>query len=82
PPDGNDINPYRELEVGGEYQWRRKGAPHLFNPETVFRLQHSTRERRYDVFKDYTRRVDDRRPLARAQAHEPAQGHELLRLVV
>ena len=59
PPDGNDINPYRELEVGGEYQWRREGAPHLFNPETVFRLQHSTRERRYDVFKDYTRRVDD-----------------------
>ncbi|CAM3542584.1 glutamate synthase large subunit [Micrococcus flavus] len=59
PPDGNDINPYRELEVGGEYQWRREGPPHLFNPETVFRLQHSTRERRYDVFKDYTRRVDD-----------------------
>ena len=59
PPDGNDINPYRELEVGGEYQWRREGPPHLFNPETVFRLQHSTRERRYDVFKEYTRRVDD-----------------------
>ena len=59
PPDGNDINPYRELEVGGEYQWRREGPPHLFNPETVFRLQHSTRERRYDIFKEYTRRVDD-----------------------
>ena len=33
----------RALAVGGEYQWRREGAPHLFNPETVFRLQHSTR---------------------------------------
>jgi glutamate synthase (NADPH) large chain len=59
PPDGNDIDPYRELETGGEYQWRRDGPPHLFNPETVFRLQHSTRTRQYDVFKDYTRRVDE-----------------------
>ena len=47
------------LPVGGEYKWRREGPPHLFNPETVFRLQHATRERRYDIFKDYTRRVDE-----------------------
>ncbi|MDO5633847.1 MAG: glutamate synthase large subunit [Micrococcus sp.] len=47
------------LAPGGEYQWRREGPPHLFNPETVFRLQHSTRTRRYDIFKDYTRRVDE-----------------------
>src|SRR6476660_740152 len=51
--------PHRTLEVGGEYQWRREGEPHLFDPETVFRLQHSTRQRRYDVFKQYTGRVDD-----------------------
>ncbi|MBD8043866.1 glutamate synthase large subunit [Arthrobacter sp. Sa2BUA2] len=51
--------PHRRLENGGEYQWRREGPPHLFNPETVFRLQHATRERRYDVFKAYTRGVDD-----------------------
>ncbi|MFF2677531.1 glutamate synthase large subunit [Arthrobacter koreensis] len=51
--------PHRSLENGGEYQWRREGPPHLFNPETVFRLQHSTRERRYDVFKAYTQGVDD-----------------------
>ncbi|WP_438861831.1 glutamate synthase large subunit [Nocardioides malaquae] len=49
----------RELETGGEYQWRRDGEPHLFDPETVFRLQHSTREGRYDVFKQYTQRVDE-----------------------
>jgi glutamate synthase (NADPH/NADH) large chain len=47
------------LATGGEYQWRRGGPKHLFNPETVFRLQHSTRSRRYDVFKEYTRLVDD-----------------------
>ncbi len=50
---------HRELEVGGEYQWRREGEYHLFNPDTVFKLQHSTRTGQYDVFKEYTSLVDD-----------------------
>jgi glutamate synthase (NADPH/NADH) large chain len=50
---------HRSLEIGGEYQWRREGEIHLFNPETVYRLQHSTRSGRYDVFKQYTQAVDD-----------------------
>ncbi|AJZ85245.1 glutamate synthase large subunit [Streptomyces sp. AgN23] len=50
---------HRTLEIGGEYQWRREGEPHLFDPETVFRLQHSTRSRRYDIFKKYTERVNE-----------------------
>jgi glutamate synthase (NADPH) large chain len=50
---------HRRLEIGGEYQWRREGEPHLFDPETVFRLQHSTRSGRYDVFKQYTALVDE-----------------------
>jgi glutamate synthase (NADPH/NADH) large chain len=49
---------HRALEIGGEYQWRREGEPHLFDPETVFRLQHATRAGRYDIFKQYTSRVD------------------------
>ncbi|GAA2757018.1 glutamate synthase large subunit [Actinopolymorpha rutila] len=49
---------HRRLPIGGEYQWRREGEPHLFDPETVFRLQHSTRSQRYDIFKQYTARVD------------------------
>ncbi|MGW3566217.1 glutamate synthase large subunit [Streptomyces sp. NPDC000941] len=49
---------HRALEIGGEYQWRREGEPHLFDPETVFRLQHATRSRRYDIFKKYTERVN------------------------
>ena len=58
PPSG--ISPaHRRLGVGGEYQWRREGEPHLFDPETVFRLQHATREGRADVFRQYTDRVDD-----------------------
>jgi glutamate synthase (NADPH/NADH) large chain len=50
---------HRGLEIGGEYQWRREGEPHLFDPDTIFRLQHSTRTRRYDIFKEYTRSVDE-----------------------
>ena len=50
---------HRKLELGGEYQWRREGEYHLFNPETVFKLQHATRAKRYDIFKEYTTLVDD-----------------------
>ena len=59
PENGIEL-PHQPLLGGGEYQrLRRDGEPHLFNPETVFRLQHATRERRYDIFKAYTRGVDD-----------------------
>jgi glutamate synthase (NADPH/NADH) large chain len=54
---------HRELTIGGEYQWRRsvkgEAEPHLFDPETVFRLQHSTRTGSYDIFKQYTDRVNE-----------------------
>ncbi|WP_326943624.1 glutamate synthase large subunit [Amycolatopsis sp. NBC_01307] len=50
---------HRQLETGADYQWRREGEPHLFNPQTVFKLQHSTRSGKYDVFKEYTKAVDD-----------------------
>ncbi|MGO1226824.1 MAG: glutamate synthase large subunit [Brachybacterium sp.] len=50
---------HRSLPVGGEYQWRREGEPHLFTPEAVFRLQHSTRTRQYEEFRRYTDEVDD-----------------------
>ncbi|WP_433386591.1 glutamate synthase large subunit [Micromonospora sp. KLBMP9576] len=57
PPPG--AQPTGRLEVGGEYQWRREGELHLFNPETVFLLQHATRTRQYDVFRQYTAKVDE-----------------------
>jgi glutamate synthase (NADPH/NADH) large chain len=50
---------HRGLDLGGEYQWRREGEYHLFNPQTVFKLQHSTRSGQYEVFKEYTKLVDD-----------------------
>jgi glutamate synthase (NADPH/NADH) large chain len=58
-PASGILPAHRKLEIGGEYQWRREGEPHLFDPETVFRLQHSTRTGRYDIFKQYTSRVDE-----------------------
>ncbi|WP_460795860.1 glutamate synthase large subunit [Microbacterium sp. GXF0217] len=58
-PEDAAARAHERLWTGGEYQWRRDGSPHLFNPETVFRLQHSTRTRRYDIFREYTKLVDD-----------------------
>ena len=57
-PSNTGANPHRTLQPGGEYQWRRDGEFHLFNPETVFKLQHATKERRYDIFREYTKMVD------------------------
>ncbi len=47
------------LEEGGQYQWRRDGEFHLFNPETVFRLQHATQDGKFEIFKKYTKLVDE-----------------------
>src|SRR5262249_30094766 len=58
PPRGT-APAHRRLDTGGEYQWRREGEPHLFSPETVFKLQHATRTRQYEIFKEYTQMVDD-----------------------
>ncbi|WP_243635615.1 glutamate synthase large subunit [Kocuria tytonicola] len=57
-PEDGVTEPHRDLATGGEYDWRREGPRHLFDPHTVFRLQHATRTGRYDIFKSYTRRVD------------------------
>ncbi len=47
------------LESGGEYFWRRDGAPHLFTPEAVFRLQHATRSGQRAIFSQYSKEIDD-----------------------
>jgi glutamate synthase (NADPH/NADH) large chain len=58
-PPRPDERAHRDLELGGEYQWRREGEFHLFNPDTVFKLQHATRAKRLDVYREYTKLVDD-----------------------
>ena len=59
PKSPNHHRAHRSLEVGGQYQWRSEGEFHLFNPDTVFKLQHATRSGRYDIFKEYTTAVND-----------------------
>ena len=57
-PENPTERAHRRLSVGGEYQFRRDGELHLFTPETVFLLQHSTRTGRHDVFAKYSEEVD------------------------
>ncbi|MGH7780967.1 MAG: glutamate synthase large subunit [Candidatus Binataceae bacterium] len=48
-----------ELDAGGNYQWRRRGEFHMYNPNTIAKLQHSVRSGNYRMFKEYTRLVDE-----------------------
>jgi glutamate synthase domain-containing protein 2/glutamate synthase domain-containing protein 1/glutamate synthase domain-containing protein 3 len=47
------------LEVQGQYQYRKDGELHLFNPKTIHLLQKACRSADYDTFKEYTRLIDD-----------------------
>lgn len=47
------------LNAGGLYQWNQQGEVHLFNPETIHLLQHSTRMASYTLFKKYSKLVND-----------------------
>ncbi|KAA0084209.1 glutamate synthase large subunit [Mycolicibacterium sp. P9-64] len=57
-PENPTERVHRRLEVGGEYAFRREGELHLFTPEVVFLLQHSTRTGRHDVFAQYSEEVN------------------------
>ena len=57
-PENPTERVHRRLEVGGEYAFRREGELHLFTPEMVFLLQHSTRTGRDDIFRQYSDEVD------------------------
>jgi glutamate synthase domain-containing protein 2/glutamate synthase domain-containing protein 3 len=47
------------LDWGGHYQWRRGGEFHLFNPDSVFKLQQATRTGDYGTYKEYAKLVND-----------------------
>jgi glutamate synthase (NADPH) large chain len=51
--------PLQRLETGGIYQWKRRGEHHLINPETVALLQKSTRLNDYQLFKEFSQKVND-----------------------
>ncbi|CAG7602757.1 glutamate synthase large subunit [Leucobacter soli] len=58
-PDDPAALAHRRLDTGGEYRWRRGEEPHLFDPETIYKLQHATRTGRREIFAEYTSRVND-----------------------
>lgn len=47
------------LQTGGVYQWKRRGEKHLFSPEIIHLLQHSTKSKNYSLFKKYTEKIND-----------------------
>ncbi|HLF35494.1 MAG TPA: glutamate synthase large subunit, partial [Cyclobacteriaceae bacterium] len=49
----------RPLGEGGLYQWRRRGEAHLFNPETIQLLQHSTRKNDYSIYKKFAKLINE-----------------------
>ncbi|NUP13419.1 MAG: glutamate synthase large subunit [Polyangiaceae bacterium] len=51
--------PAVRLPIAGEYQWRRDGELHLFNPDTVYLLQHATKSKRREIFASYARNVNE-----------------------
>lgn len=52
-------SPVDRLAEGGVYQWKRRGEFHLFNPQTIHLLQHSTKMNDYAAFKKYSKTVND-----------------------
>lgn len=48
-----------KLEVGGVYQWKQRGEAHLFNPQTIHLLQHSTKTNDYQLFKKYSQLINN-----------------------
>ena len=52
-------SPVDRLAEGGVYQWKRRGEFHLFNPQTIHLLQHSTKMNDYPTFKKYSKTVND-----------------------
>jgi glutamate synthase domain-containing protein 2/glutamate synthase domain-containing protein 3 len=47
------------LQSGGLYQWRADGEYHLFNPESIHRLQKAVRSNNFAVYKSYAKLIDE-----------------------
>ncbi|MCU0443786.1 MAG: glutamate synthase large subunit [Microscillaceae bacterium] len=58
-PDVKQVNFTQRLEVGGVYQWKQRGEQHIFNPQTIHLLQESTKKNDYQLFKKYSKLIDD-----------------------
>ena len=48
-----------DLEIGGDYRWRRNGERHMFNPTTVAKLQQAVRTNKFDSYKEYSKMINE-----------------------
>lgn len=55
----NIRNPISELDLGGQYAWRRGGEAHLFNPDTISKLQQAVRTGNYELYKQYSKFINE-----------------------
>jgi glutamate synthase (NADPH) large chain len=56
---GNDPLLARMLDAGGEYAWRARGEEHMWTPDAIAKLQHSTRANKFDTYKEYAQLIND-----------------------
>jgi glutamate synthase (NADPH) large chain len=56
---GNDPTLATMLDAGGEYAWRVRGEEHMWTPDAIAKLQHSTRANRFETYKEYAQLIND-----------------------
>jgi len=56
---GNDPVLASMLDAGGEYAWRSRGEEHMWTPDAIAKLQHSTRAGKFDTYKEYAQIIND-----------------------
>ncbi|MGA1286169.1 MAG: glutamate synthase central domain-containing protein, partial [Rubrivivax sp.] len=56
---GDDPVLERMLDAGGEYAWRTRGEEHMWTPDAIAKLQHSTRAGKFDTYKEYAQLIND-----------------------
>ncbi|MFM2406234.1 MAG: hypothetical protein RL223_4114, partial [Pseudomonadota bacterium] len=56
---GNDPVLANALEAGGEYAWRARGEEHMWTPDAIAKLQHSTRSGKFETYKEYAQLIND-----------------------
>ena len=53
------VNGKKALKTGGDYKWRAKGEYHMFNPESIYKLQMACRTGNYKLYKEYAKEMDE-----------------------
>jgi len=56
---GNDPVLATMLDAGGEYAWRTRGEEHMWTPDAIAKLQHSTRANNFNTYKEYAQIIND-----------------------